>query len=168
MQGSQGKILKRKLLFQTNSSSFQPAEGATLKKISLFSASNFVLKAVFTLMLFLQRGVNRYIRNSKDMRMVDPERVIDEVAADVLLQHLVVRDTQQSNVLLIYAFVPDVVQNSHLLKVGARAEVRPGWRGDGGQAVQEQLLPASPPCPSNRLRNYRLLLFIRDETVCGR
>lgn len=99
--------------------------------------------------------------------MVDPERVVEPVVADVLLQHLVIRDLQESDVLLVYSFVPDVIQDGHLLELGARAEIRPGRCGDGGQAVQEQLLPASPRPPS-RFKNHRRLLFIGDEAVGGR
>lgn len=53
----------------------------------------------------------------KDIRMVDPESVIEPVVAVILLQHLLISDLQESHVLLIYAFIPDVVQNGHLLEL---------------------------------------------------
>lgn len=96
--------------------------------------------------------------------MVDPERVVEPVVAVILLQHLVISDLQEPHVLLIYAFVPDVIQDGHLLKVGARVEVRPGRRGDGGQAAQQQLLPASP-LPPRRFRGHRCLFFVGQEAI---
>jgi len=62
--------------------------------------------------------------------MVDPECIVKPVVAVVLLEHLVIRDLQKPYVLVIYAFIPDVVQDGHLLKISARGEIPPGWRGD--------------------------------------
>lgn len=49
--------------------------------------------------------------------MVDPECVIEPVVAIILLEHLVISDLKKTNVLVIYALVPDVVQDGHLLEV---------------------------------------------------
>lgn len=96
--------------------------------------------------------------------MVDPERVVEPVVAVVLLEHLVIGDLQKTHVLLVDAFVPDVVQDGHLFKVGARGEVRPWRRGDRGQAAQQQLLPASPRPPC-RLHGHGRLFFVGQEAV---
>lgn len=54
--------------------------------------------------------------------MVDPERVIEPVHAIVLLQQPLVGDTQEADVLLINATIPDVIQDGHLLKFCAGPE----------------------------------------------
>lgn len=82
--------------------------------------------------------------------MVDPERVVEPVITVVLLEHLVVGDLQKPYVLLVYAFVPDVIQDGHLLKIRASGEVWPWRRGDRRQASQQDLIPG-PPRPSCRL-----------------
>lgn len=64
--------------------------------------------------------------------MINPKRVVEPVVAVVLLQHLVVGDLQEPDVLLVDALVPDVVQDGHLLKVTASGEVSSRRRGDGG------------------------------------
>lgn len=96
--------------------------------------------------------------------MVDPERVIEPVVTVILLEHLVISDLQEPHVLLIYAFVPDVIQDGHLLKLCAWLEVGPGRRGDGRQAAQQQLLPASP-LPPCWLHSHRCLFFVGQEAV---
>lgn len=104
----------------------------------------------------------------KDMRMVHPERVVEPVVAIILLEHLVVSDLQKLYVLLIYAFIPDVIQDGHLLEVRAPAEVRPGRRGDRRQAAQQDLVPG-PPCATSRLRGHHgRLVVIAEEVVFGR
>lgn len=50
------------------------------------------------------------------MRMVYPEGVVEPVVAIVLLKHLVVGDLKVSDVLLVNAIIPDVIQDGHLLK----------------------------------------------------
>lgn len=99
--------------------------------------------------------------------MVDPECVVEPVVAVILLEHLVISDLQKPHVLLVDAFVPDVIQDGHLLELGARVEVRSGRRGDGGKAAQQQLLPASPRPPCG-LHGHRCLFFVGQEAIFGR
>ena len=49
--------------------------------------------------------------------MVDPERVVEPVHAVVLLQQPLVGNTQEADVLLIDATIPDVIEDGHLLKL---------------------------------------------------
>lgn len=53
----------------------------------------------------------------QDIGMVDPECVIQPVHAIVLLQQALVGNTQEADVLLINATIPDVIQDGHLLKL---------------------------------------------------
>lgn len=98
------------------------------------------------------------------MRMVDPKSVIEPVVAVVLLEHFVVRDLQKPNVLLIYALVPDVVQDGHLLEVWASGEVWQ-WRcGNRRQAVQQQRFPASPR-PPRRFHSHRRFILKGQKAI---
>lgn len=67
--------------------------------------------------IFFNSNSHIYIVAVKDMRMVDPEGVVEPVVAIVLLQHLVVSYLKVADVLLINAVIPDVIQDGHLLKI---------------------------------------------------
>lgn len=56
-----------------------------------------------------------------------PQRVIEPVHTIVLLQEAVIRDTHEFDIFLIYASIPNIIQNGHLLKLGAWPELRLGW-----------------------------------------
>lgn len=53
----------------------------------------------------------------QDIGMVDPECVIQPVHAIVLLQQALIGDTQETDVFLVNATIPDVIQDGHLLKL---------------------------------------------------
>lgn len=92
--------------------------------------------------------------------MVDPEGVIEPVHAVVLLQQPLVGDTQEADVLLIDATVPDVIQDGHLLKLRPGPEEGLWWRELGrgwGHQVLVALLRRPAPGPPNLGQVHELL-----------
>ena len=53
----------------------------------------------------------------QDIGMVDPECVVEPVHAVVLLQQPLVGNTQEADVLLVDATIPDVIEDGHLLEL---------------------------------------------------
>lgn len=92
-----------------------------------------------------------------------PQGVIEPVHTIVLLQQAVICDTHEFDILLIYASVPNIIQNGHLLKLGAWLELRLGrgiLRGRNHWEVFRCLLLPSPLSFRFRVSFFFLEVFI--------
>lgn len=73
-----------------------------------------------------------FLSSCKDIGMRDPVCVVEPVGAMVILQQFFVGALQESQIFLVQASIPDVIQDGHLLKLAAVLVRGTGYRSFHG------------------------------------